>query len=104
MVTAIPGGVIRGYCAIGREYNAIPPTKVMTTESTVAKMGRSMKKREIMAGAPPQRLVVSGGEAVVFPVSGGGGGVFRVSGGDGSAPGAVGWSSVGMGTFSAVTG
>ena len=43
-----PGGVIRGYWAIGRNKSEIPPIKVMTTESTVAKIGRSMKNREII--------------------------------------------------------
>ena len=41
--------MICGYCAIGRLNSAIPPVKVMTIDSTVAKMGRSMKKCEIMA-------------------------------------------------------
>src|SRR6266404_2076441 len=49
MDTTTPGGVMRGYCAMGKNRSAIPPIKVMTTESTVAKMGRSMKKREIMS-------------------------------------------------------
>src|SRR5437764_12568275 len=43
-----PGGVIRGYCEIGKKYSAIPPTSVMTSDNTVAKIGRSMKKREII--------------------------------------------------------
>ena len=42
------GGVMRGYCATGRNSSAMPPVSVMTTDSTVAKMGRSMKKREII--------------------------------------------------------
>ena len=46
MVT--PGGVIRGYWATGRKNSAIPPISVMTTDNTVAKTGRSMKKREII--------------------------------------------------------
>src|SRR5579859_6595922 len=49
MATWTLGGVMRGYCAIGRKASAMPPTSVITTESTVAKIGRSMKKREIMA-------------------------------------------------------
>ena len=44
--TEIAGGVIGGYWAIGRLNSAIPPVKVMTIDSTVAKMGRSMKKCE----------------------------------------------------------
>ena len=54
-----PGGVIRGYCAIGRNKSEIPPIKVMTTESTVAKIGRSIKNREIMKTA--SSLGFSGG-------------------------------------------
>src|SRR5260221_9673964 len=53
MVT--PGGVTRGYCEIGRKYRAIPPTSVMISDSTVAKIGRSMKKREIIAHLKPDR-------------------------------------------------
>src|SRR5262245_4064425 len=45
-----PGGVIRGYWAMGRLISAIPPISVMRTESTVAKIGRSMKNREITIG------------------------------------------------------
>src|SRR5436190_11066583 len=48
MVT--PGGVIRGYWATGRLKRAIPPIRVMTTDSTVAKIGRSMKKRANIPG------------------------------------------------------
>src|SRR5262245_23144068 len=54
MVTATPGGVIGGYWAIGNENSAIAPVRVMTIDSTAAKIGRSMKKREIMA-APLSR-------------------------------------------------
>lgn len=46
MDTWIAGGVIWGYCAIGSQVRAIAPVSVMTTETTVAKMGRSMKKCE----------------------------------------------------------
>ena len=42
---------MRGYWAIGRKNSAIPPIKVMTTDSTVAKIGRSIKNREIMTTA-----------------------------------------------------
>src|SRR4051812_3857582 len=52
MATLTPGGVMRGYCATGREASAAPPMSVMTTLRTVAKMGRSMKKRDSMAGGP----------------------------------------------------
>src|ERR1700683_5408493 len=46
-----PGGVIRGYWATGRYFSAMPPINVMTTDRTVAKIGRSMKKRANMPGA-----------------------------------------------------
>jgi hypothetical protein len=44
------GGVICGYCAIGKLKAAIPPAKVMTIDKTEAKMGRSIKKCENIAG------------------------------------------------------
>src|SRR5271157_755360 len=49
--TTTPGGVIRGYWAMGSAKRAIPPIKVMTMDSTAAKIGRSMKNRAIMARA-----------------------------------------------------
>src|SRR3982074_447276 len=49
METCTAGGLMGGYCAIGRERSAIPPVRAMTIDSTDAKIGRSMKKREIMA-------------------------------------------------------
>src|SRR6266436_1744531 len=48
IVTATAGGVIGGYCAMGRANSAISPVRVMKMDSTAAKIGRSMKKREIM--------------------------------------------------------
>ena len=47
------GGVIGGYCAIGKLNAAIPPASVMTIDNTDAKIGRSMKNWEIM----PEPLV-----------------------------------------------
>jgi len=44
-VTCTVGGVTSGYCATGRLKTATPPARVITTEMTVAKMGRSIKKR-----------------------------------------------------------
>src|SRR5437588_8551534 len=55
MATCTCGGEIGGYCAIGKENTASPPASVMTTDSTVAKIGRSMKKCEIMSGTPRGR-------------------------------------------------
>src|SRR5947209_19351233 len=43
------GGVIGGYCATGRLTTATAPARVMTIDSTDAKIGRSMKKCENMA-------------------------------------------------------
>src|SRR5438477_11451158 len=39
------GGVMSGYCDTGREYSPTNPARVMMTDSTLAKIGRSMKKR-----------------------------------------------------------
>src|SRR5579862_8090033 len=53
--TCTPGGVIRGYCASGKVKRAMPPISVITTDRTVAKIGRSMKNREIMNA--PRKLL-----------------------------------------------
>ena len=45
------GGETGGYCASGRLNTASPPASVMTIDSTVAKIGRSMKNRENMVDA-----------------------------------------------------
>src|SRR5213079_3062150 len=53
------GGVIGGYCATGRVTAATAPARVMTIDSTAAKIGRSMKKCENMAvtaGSPSALL------------------------------------------------
>ena len=47
--TSTVGGVISGYWAIGSVQTAIPPASVMMIDSTEAKIGRWMKKRENMA-------------------------------------------------------
>src|SRR5271157_1186902 len=46
--TSTVGGVISGYWAMGNTHTAIPPASVMTIDSTEAKIGRWMKKRENM--------------------------------------------------------
>src|SRR5215472_9145804 len=56
MLTDTPGGVIRGYWAIGSEMSAIPPVSVMATLSTVAKIGRSMKNRDNMVRNPKSKI------------------------------------------------
>src|SRR5580692_2668257 len=45
-------GVICGYCAMGSVVIATRPAIVMTMEMTAEKMGRSMKKWEIISAAP----------------------------------------------------
>src|SRR5947199_1380959 len=59
MITWIDGGVIGGYWASGSQNSAIAPVRVMTMLSTEAKIGRSMKKCEIMVGAPSALLVLA---------------------------------------------
>ena len=56
-------GEIGGYIAIGRVKSAIPPARVITIDRTAAKIGRSMKKREIKAEPP-------GGSRVTDPTRG----------------------------------
>src|SRR5262245_16947694 len=46
--TVTTGGAISGYWAIGSTRIAARPAITMKIESTAAKIGRSMKKREIM--------------------------------------------------------
>src|SRR5207237_6878323 len=45
-VTVTTGGAISGYCATGSTRIAASPAMMMNTESTAAKIGRSMKKRD----------------------------------------------------------
>src|ERR1019366_9161055 len=52
MATCTCGGEIGGYCAIGNENTASAPASVITMDSTVAKIGRSMKKCDSMSGSP----------------------------------------------------
>src|SRR5262245_26241756 len=52
-VTLMIGGAISGYCATGRRENDTAPTITNTTETTAAKIGRSMKKCEMRIAAPP---------------------------------------------------
>src|SRR5215467_2903199 len=48
-VTFTVGGVTSGYWATGSVQTATPPASVITTEITVAKIGRSMKNRDSMS-------------------------------------------------------
>src|SRR5271155_5785186 len=45
-LTCTVGGAIGGNTANGKVNSATPPDRVMTMESTAAKIGRSMKNRE----------------------------------------------------------
>src|ERR1700674_868353 len=45
------GGTICGYCEIGRPNAARAPARVMISEITVEKIGRSIKKLNILAPA-----------------------------------------------------
>src|SRR5207248_6755001 len=51
-MTMMLGGVIGGYCASGRLRAATAPARVMTIDSTAAKIGRLMKKCENMNPCP----------------------------------------------------
>src|SRR5271154_5198979 len=44
------GGAISGYCATGKVNKATAPIMVMKIDRTAAKIGRSMKKCEILMG------------------------------------------------------
>ena len=59
-VTLTTGGAISGYWAIGRRRTATTPRMMNTTEMTLAKIGRSMKKCEIrIAGCPQLTRIVA---------------------------------------------
>ena len=47
------GGATSGYWAIDRDEYATPPPTSTTTDSTPAKIGRSMKKFESVKGVGP---------------------------------------------------
>src|SRR5229473_2913522 len=47
-VTRTVGGVISGYSATGKKPAAMAPSRMITTEITHARTGRSMKKRASM--------------------------------------------------------
>src|SRR5207247_3109971 len=49
-VTRTVGGVISGYSATGKKPAAMAPSRMITTEITHARTGRSMKKRASTAG------------------------------------------------------
>src|SRR6476646_1169306 len=49
-VTFTVGGAMSGYCATGRRPNETSPRITNTSDTTPAKIGRSMKKREMRMG------------------------------------------------------
>src|SRR5215467_9923419 len=55
-VTVTTGGAISGYCAIGSVRIAASPASTKNSAITAAKIGRSMKKREIMGSLLALRL------------------------------------------------
>src|SRR5579864_9141567 len=61
--TSTVGGVISGYWAMGRLKTEIPPARTTMIDSTEAKIGRSMKKRENM-NYLSGRLRLSGKDAL----------------------------------------
>src|SRR3954463_2075750 len=60
-VTCTVGGLICGYCEIGRPWKARAPASTITIDSTAAKIGRSMKNTENMASALGRRWSAAGG-------------------------------------------
>src|SRR5512146_610607 len=70
VVTWMSGGVISGYCAMGRRERDTSPTITVTMEITIATIGRRMKKlpmphlnlggREVSAGGGLAERFVSG--------------------------------------------
>src|SRR5437764_14659396 len=51
-VTLMIGGAISGYCATGSRENETAPTITKMTDTTAAKIGRSMKKCEMRIDPP----------------------------------------------------
>src|ERR1051325_477500 len=66
--TGTVGGATSGYCAIGSCVSATPPTIRMTIDSTLAKIGRLMKKWEIIATPLKRALVPYFADAVAAVV------------------------------------
>src|SRR6478752_2748399 len=66
-VTTMVGGVTSGYWATGRVTRATAPARVMTMDRTEAKIGRSMKKREI---TPTPRFETTAGSFHGLPPRG----------------------------------
>src|SRR5687767_13855159 len=71
------GGTTSGYCATGSARSATPPTIRSTMERTLAKIGRSMKKCESMAGVLLRGLLSRGRRRRLRPRGRGRGLAFR---------------------------
>src|ERR671935_1847112 len=56
--TVMVGGVTSGYSLTGSAKTAIKPAARTTSDSTTAKTGRSMKKREKRTGSAPERTAL----------------------------------------------
>src|SRR3984957_19905623 len=56
VVTWTVGGTTFGYCEVGRLTSATSPMTTKNSARTLARTGRSMKKREIMGVTPPPSL------------------------------------------------
>ena len=65
--TTTEGGVICGKRATGSSRKAMEPASVMTIASTVAKIGRSMKKLLTKRAAPPRRRTPRASAAYGYP-------------------------------------
>src|SRR5215510_9694518 len=59
VLTTIVGGTTSGYCATGSVPYEIAPTITITIDRTVAKIGRSMKKRERFIVRPAVRRLAA---------------------------------------------
>src|SRR3977135_1760318 len=55
-LTVMVGGVTSGYSLIGSCVTEIIPPARITSDSTTAKIGRSIKKREKRTGRAPEKL------------------------------------------------
>src|SRR5438552_4131015 len=74
------GGAISGYCATGSTCEAIRPASVMMIAITAAKIGRSMKKRDIRYFPVDLDAVAAGVPAFVVAAPALDGGAAAVAG------------------------
>src|SRR4029077_4735260 len=86
-LTVTTGGAISGYCAMGRLRIADRPASARSPESTAAKIGRSMKKRENMDLVYPSGYAyfcVGGAGCEAAAAGAGGGGCAGAAAGAGA--------------------